>query len=38
MDACLRCQAESKKDVQKTDCVVVWGGKFDYNCFIHQST
>ncbi|KAJ8918955.1 hypothetical protein NQ315_016857 [Exocentrus adspersus] len=27
MDACLRCQAESKKDSYgKQDCVVVWGG------------
>lgn len=27
MDACLRCQAESKKDIQSKDgaCVVVWG-------------
>ncbi|XP_056636285.1 RING-box protein 2 [Diorhabda carinulata] len=36
MDACLRCQAESKKDSYgKQDCVVVWGEcnhSFHYCC------
>ncbi|CAK9831302.1 RING-box protein 2 [Anthophora retusa] len=34
-DACLRCQAESKKDDSRQDCVVVWGEcnhSFHYCC------
>ncbi|CAK9805548.1 RING-box protein 2 [Anthophora quadrimaculata] len=35
IDACLRCQAESKKDDSRQDCVVVWGEcnhSFHYCC------